>query len=204
MMQSDPSVEAVIRDDMVRQFAAEIEPGCDPRGGGANEPTGILETSGIDEIYTAASGDAGDGGDLAYTHMVELEKEVAIDNALNGNLFFLTNPKVVAQMRQTPRQASGSEGNFILNDTNEVLGYSVEKTNLVPSDLTTTGGGSALSALIFGKFGDLMIGMLGGLDVLVDRYTGSGTGATRVAMHQDIDVAVCHAESFDVVMDMDA
>ncbi len=203
MMQSDPSVEAVIRDDMVRQFAAKIDQVA-IQGGGANEPTGILETSGIAEIYTDASGDAGDGGDLAYTHMVELEKEVAIDNALNGNLFFLTNPKVVAQMRQTPRQASGVEGNFILNDTNEVLGYSVEKTNLVPSDLTTTGGGSALSALIFGNFGDLMIGMFGGLDVLVDPYTGSGTGATRVAMYQDIDVAVRHAESFAAVIDIDA
>jgi hypothetical protein len=61
-----------------------------------------------------------------------------------------------------------------------------------------------LSALIFGNFGDLMIGMFGGLDVLVDPYTGSGTGATRVAMYQDIDVAVRHAESFAAVIDIDA
>ena len=104
-------------------------------------------------------------------------------------------------MRQTSRQASGVEGNFILNDTNTLLGYNVASTTLVPSDLTK-GSGSNLSAAIFGNFSDLMIGMFGGLDVLVDPYTGSSTGATRVALYQDIDVAVRHAESFAAIKDI--
>lgn len=195
-MQSDPSVEQVIRDDLTRQFAAKIDEVA-IEGGGSNEPTGITQTSGIGSVAMGTN-----GGAVTYAKLVDLEKEVAIDNALAGNLAYLTNPKVVGAMRQTPRQASGVEGNFILNDSNTLLGYSVASSTLVPSDLTKGTSSGVCSAVIFGNFNDLMIGMFGGLDVLVDPYTGSATGATRIAMYQDIDVAVRHAESFAAILDI--
>lgn len=196
MMQSDPSVEQILRQDMVQQFAAKMDDVA-IEGGGANEPTGILGTSGIGAVVMGTNGAA-----ISYAKLVELEREVAIDNALAGRLSYLTNPKVVAAMRQTPRQGSGVEGNFILNDTNTLLGYSVASTNLVPSDLTKGTSTGVCSAVIFGNFADLMIGMFGGLDILVDPYTGSSTGATRIAMYQDIDIAVRHAESFAAIKDV--
>ena len=196
MMQSDPSVEQIVRDDMTRQFASKIDEVA-IEGGGANEPTGILETNGIGSVALGTN-----GGAITYASLVDLEREVAIDNALAGSLAYLTNPKVVGAMRQTPRQTSGVEGNFILNDTNTLLGYDVASTTLVPSDLTKGTSSGVCSAAIFGNFSDLMIGMFGGLDVLVDPYTGSSTGATRVALYQDIDVAVRHAESFAAIKDI--
>lgn len=195
-MQSDPSVEQIIRDDMTRQFAAKIDEVA-IEGGGSNEPTGITQTSGIGSVAMGTN-----GGAITYAKLVDLEKEVAIDNALGGSLAFLTNPKVVGAMRQTPRQASGVEGNFILNDSNTLLGYNVASTTLVPSDLTKGTSSGVCSAVVFGNFNDLMIGMFGGLDVLVDPYTGSATGATRIAMYQDVDVAVRHAQSFAAILDV--
>ena len=195
-MQSDPSVEQIIRDDMTRQFAAKIDEVA-IEGGGSNEPTGITQTSGIGSVAMGTN-----GGVITYAKLVDLEKEVAIDNALGGSLAFLTNPKVVGAMRQTPRQASGVEGNFILNDSNTLLGYNVASTTLAPSDLTKGTSSGVCSAVVFGNFNDLMIGMFGGLDVLVDPYTGSATGATRIAMYQDVDVAVRHAQSFAAILDV--
>lgn len=196
MMQSDPSVEQIIRDDMTRQFAAKIDEVA-IEGGGANEPTGILGTNGIGSVALGTN-----GGAITFASLVDLEREVAIDNALAGNLAYLTNPKVVAAMRQTPRQSSGVEGNFILNDSNTVLGYNVASTTLVPSDLTKGTSSGVCSAVIFGNYSDLMIGMFGGLDVLIDPYSLSTTGAVRVAMYQDVDVAVRHAESFAAIKDV--
>ena len=195
-MQSDPSVEQIIRDDMTRQFAAKIDDVA-IEGGASNEPTGITQTSGIGSVAMGTN-----GGAITYAKLVDLEKEVAIDNALGGSLAYLTNPKVVGAMRQVSRQASGVEGNFILNDSNTILGYPVASTTLVPSDLTKGSTSGTCSAVIFGNFADLMIGMFGGLDVLVDPYTGSSTGATRIAMYQDVDVAVRHAESFAAILDV--
>lgn len=196
MMQSDPSVEAVIRQDMMLQFAAKIDEVA-IEGGGSNEPTGITLTAGIGSVAMGTN-----GGAITYAKIAELEREVAIDNALVGRLSFLTNPKVVGAMRTTPRQTSGVEGNFILNDSNTILGYGLASTNLVPSDLTKGTSSGVCSALIFGNFAEVMIGLWGGLDVLVDPYTGSSTGATRVAMYQDVDVAVRHAESFAAILDI--
>lgn len=196
MMQSDPSVERVIRDDMLRQFAAKIDEVA-IEGGGSNEPTGITQTTGIGSVAIGTN-----GGPITYAAAVNLEREVSIDNALGGRLSYLTNPKVVAAMRTTSRQASGVEGNFILNDSNTLLGYGVTSSTLVPSDLTKGTSSGVCSAMIFGNFADLMIGMFGGLDVLVDPYSGSSTGATRISMFQDVDVAVRHAESFAAILDI--
>ena len=196
MLQSDPSVEQIIRDDMLRQFAAKIDEVA-IEGGGSNEPTGITQTSGIGSVAMGTN-----GGAVTYAKLVDLESEVAIDNALGGNLAFLTNPKVVGKMRQTPRQASGVEGNFILNDANTILGYGVTSSTLVPGDLTKGTSSGVCSAVLFGNFADLMIGMFGGLDVLVNPFASGGTGATRIEMYQDVDVAVRHAQSFAAILDV--
>lgn len=196
MMQSDPSVDQIIRDDITRNFAVKIDEVA-IEGGGANEPTGILGTNGIGSVAMGTN-----GGAISYAKLVDLEREVAIDNALTGRLAYLTNPKVVGAMRKTSRQTSGVEGNFILNDTNTVLGYPVVSTTNVPSDLTKGSSSGVCSAVIFGNFNELLVAMWGGLDILVDPYSGSAAGTTRIAMFQDIDVAVRHAESFAAIKDV--
>ena len=91
---------------------------------------------------------------------------------------------------------------MILDDKSELFGYRVIATSLAPSNLTK-GSGSNLSAMIFGNFADLVIGEWGGgLDILFDPYTGSSTGAVRVTVFADVDVAVRHAESFAAIQDL--
>jgi hypothetical protein len=48
----------------------------------------------------------------------------------------------------------------------------------------------------FGNFSDLLVGMFGGLDLVVDPYTHSKSGTVRVVALQSVDVAVRHAVSF--------
>jgi hypothetical protein len=55
--------------------------------------------------------------------------------------------------------------------------------------------------MFFGNFSELLIGYWGGLDVLVDPYTGGSAGTLRVRVLMDCDIAVRHAESFAVVSD---
>ena len=196
MMQSDPSVDQIIRDDITRQFAVKIDDVA-IEGGASNEPTGILGTNGIGSVVMGTN-----GGAITFAKLVELEREVAVDNALTGRLSYLTNPKVVAAMRTTARQTSGVEGNFILGDGNNLMGYPVVSTTTVPSDLTKGNQTAKCSAVIFGNFSDLMIGMWGGLDILVDPYSGSAAGTTRIACFQDIDVKIRNAESFAAIKDV--
>lgn len=195
MIQSDPSVEAVLRNDIISQIAAKIDDVA-IKGGGSNEPTGILGTSGIGAVAIGTN-----GGAPTWASVVALERAVAVANAATGNLGYLTNPKVVAKLRATARQSSGVEGNFILNDANKLLGYDVTSTNLVPSTLTKGSSSGVCSAMIFGNFNDVIIGMWSGVDVIVDTASLSTSGSTRLAFFQDVDVGVRHAESFAAVQD---
>ena len=76
-------------------------------------------------------------------------------------------------------------------------------TNNVPSNLTK-GSGTDLSALVFGDFSQLIIGMFSSADVLVDPYTNSATGAVRVRVMQEMDLGVRNAQSFAAITDIDA
>ena len=75
-----------------------------------------------------------------------------------------------------------------------------EVSNNVPSNLTK-GSGTGLSALIYGNFSDLLIGMFGQLEILVDPYTDFAKGTVGVRALQSIDIAVRHAESFAAMQD---
>ncbi len=194
MLQSDPSAEEIFRADMVQQIGTAID-SVAINGGGSNEPTGILQTSGI------GASNMGDNG-LAPTweSVVNNVREVSIDNALGGNLAFLTNPKVAAKMRNVVRVAS-TDSKMILGDQNELFGYPIHLTSLVPSNLTKGTSSGVCSAMIFGNFNDLVVGEWSSLDVLFDPYTGSSTGSMRVTAFMDVDVAVRHAQSFSATQD---
>jgi len=195
MKQSSPSVEQALREDMVVKIASAID-AVAINGGGANQPTGILQTTGIGAVALGAN-----GGAPTYTSQSQLIKEVAIDNALMGNLYFLTNPNVVHTLRTTPKVAN-TDSEMIMRDTVRTLfGYEVVETTNVPNNLTK-GTATGLSAEIFGNFRDLIIGEWGVLDLLVDPYTRSNVGGTRVTVFKDVDVAIARPQSFAAIQDM--
>ena len=197
MIQSDPSVEQIVRDDLLNAIAQKIEDVA-IEGAGTNEPTGILETTGIGSVAIGTN-----GGAATWGSVVDLIKEVEQDNAAVGEINFLTNSKVKAHLSQTPKVAS-TDSVMIMNDPwTNLYGYNVAVTNNVPSDLTK-GTGTGLSALIAGDFSQLMVGLFSTSDILVDPYTGGSSGAVRIRVMQEVDVAVRHAESFAACVDIDA
>ena len=199
MIQSDPSVEQIVRDDLLNAIAQKIEDVA-IEGGGSNEPTGITGTAGIGSVAIGTN-----GGAIAWDDIVNLVKEVEVDNAaINGNtLAYLTNPKVKSLMASTAKVASTDSVMLLDAPWNSLYGYNLSITNNVPSDLTK-GTGTALSAMVFGDFSQLMMGFFSTPDVLVDPYTAGSTGAVRIRVMQELDIAVRHAQSFAACLDIDA
>lgn len=199
MIQSDPSVEQIVRDDLLNSIAQKIEDVA-IEGGGSNEPTGITGTTGIGSVAIGTN-----GGDLTWQAITDLVKEVEVDNAaINGNtLAYLTNPKVKSHMASTSKVASTDSIMLLEAPYNNVYGYNLATTNNVPSDLTK-GTLTTASALIFGDFSQLMMGFFSTPDILIDPYTGGSSGAVRIRVMQEMDIAVRHAQSFAACLDIDA
>ena len=196
MLQSDPSVEAVLRNDIISQFARKID-SVAINGGGSNEPSGIIPGVASGNVVSMGT----NGTAPTYAKIVDLIKAVDVSNAMGGNPSFLTNPKVIAALRTIAKQSGGAEGNFIMEAASEILGYNVASTTLVPSNLAK-GTGSNLSAAIFGDFTNVMLGFWSGVDVVVDTASLSTSGGTRLAFFQDLDVGIRHDTGFGVIKDI--
>lgn len=176
MMQGSPDVESLIRNDLAESLALAIDLGALAGTGSSNQPTGIKATSGINTKDFAAT-------NPTFAEIVGMETEVATDNALRGNLAYILNAAMYGALKTTTKD-SGS-GQFVVEPNGNVNGRKVIVSNQV-----------AAGDAYFGNFSDLLIGMWGGLDILVDPYTASTTGTVRVIAMQSVDIAVRNAVSF--------
>jgi len=73
----------------------------------------------------------------------------------------------------------------MLNTNNQINGYKVVPTTLITEKTT-----------IFGNFNDVIIGMWGVLDIMVDTATKAASGGIVLRVFQDVDVAIRHPKSF--------
>lgn len=198
LKQSSLDAEGLVRRDLAMCIALGVDLAGIAGSGESNQPEGILYTDYIGAVAIGVS-----GGAITWPKIVALETEVSQDNAVAGAMAYLTNAKVCGQLK-TIQKASNLP--FIWENNNQtpgegsVNGYRAVISNQVPSDLTKSQG-SALSAVIFGNWNDLLIGMWGGLDIQVNPYSLDTSGAVRITAFQDIDVAVRHAQSFAAIVD---
>ena len=196
-LQSTPEIESLIRADFVALLADAIDSAAINGSGSSNQPTGILNTSGIGSVAGGTNG-------LAPTldHLLDLKKEVAVDNADLPTCGYLTNAKVegvISKLKDSNNAYHLSPYGAELGQS-QIAGRRFVVSNNVPSNLTK-GSGTGLSAIIYGNFADLLIGLYGTLEVLTDPYTDFAKGTVGVRALQSIDIAVRHAESFAAMSD---
>ena len=202
MMESVPAIEQVIRDDLLRSAADRTEFYAIQGSGSSGQPTGILSTSGVNDLDISANTDV---AALTWADLVGLVKLVEEDNGVvNGNaLGFLTHPSVKAKMAQTVRVAS-TDSVMLLNDPwNNIYGYPAAFSSNVPTTLDPGDGGSDAAAMIFGDFSQLIIASFGAPSIMVDPFTGSKAGTVRMVLHAELDVGVRNAVSFAITNEID-
>ncbi len=195
LLQATPAIEALVRADLAAGIAVEIDRAAIAGSGASGQPRGIINTAGIGSVAGGTNGAA-----PTYGNMVALEEAVSIANADMGNLSYLTNARMRAQLRLTQQFAS-TNGVPVWGGDNRVMGYPAAVTNNVPSNLTKGTSSGVCSAIIFGNFADLMVGMWGGLDLILDTSTLATSGGRRLVALQDVDVAVRRAVSFAAMLD---
>ena len=195
MLESVPAIEQIVQDDLLRSIADKIEYYAIQGSGSSGQPTGILNDGNVNNLDISAGTDV---AALTWADITDLVKLVEEDNGVvnAATLGFLTNPKVKAKMANTVKVAT-TDSVMLLNDPwNAIYGYKAEFTNNVPSDLDPGDGGSDASAMIFGDFSQLMVGLFGAPSIIVDPYSGSKSGDVQISVMQEVDVALRNAISF--------
>ncbi len=200
LMQSSIDIENFVRQDLATTLGLTLDLAAINGSGVSNQPTGILNTSGIGAVVGGTNGAVPTWG-----NMVDLETEVSKDNAAMGSLGYLVNSDTVGKLKQTEKVANTAQ--FIMNAMNqpgfaEINGYRAGMTNQIPNNITKGTSGATLSAMIFGNWRDLILAYWGSLDVLVDPYAGGLSGRVRIRVLRDVDINVRHPESFSAHQDM--
>ena len=177
LIQSSLDVEALVRDDLAQSIALAIDLAGLEGSGASGQPTGILNTSGVNTVTAFAAANP------TFAEVVTLETAVAEDNALLGNLAYIMPAAMYGALKTTEKATNTAQ--FVVEPGGTINGY-----RAIVSNQGTAGN------LYFGNFSDLLVGMFGGLDIVVDPYTNSTSGTIRVVALQSMDVAVRHAVSF--------
>ena len=176
LLQSSMDIEGFVRNDLATSIGQAMDLAALGGTGSSGQPTGITETSGVNEADVAA------GGVPTWAELVSFETAVAADDALQGRLAYMVTAAIAGSMKTTSKD-DGS-GQFLL-DGAIANGREVFVSNNLES-----------GQIIFGNWSDLLIGFFGGLDINVDTATGSRAGTVRIVALQDADIAVRNAVSF--------
>ena len=194
-LQSTPAIERLARQDLSEQLALALDLAAINGSGTANQPRGILQTAGIGSVVGGTNGAA-----LAYGHLVDLETRVADANADGGAMAYLVNSKTRGHAKKTNKFGSGTE-EIMWEEGDRMNRYPAYVSNNVPGNLTKGTSSGVCSAVIFGNWSELLIGLWGGLDLLVDPYTHSDRGRVRITAFMSADIAVRRAASFAAMVD---
>ena len=176
--QSSVSAEGFVRNDLSAIVAIEKDRAALHGSGTSGEPTGIENVTGVlTESFSTASGPT-------RNEVINMITDLSTGNALQGNLAFITGSAVYGNLMKEPVDAGS--GLFLVQDT----GGSLVGERLIKSNQVTAG------QMYFGNWADLLIGTWGGIDIMVDPFTGATAGTLRVLIFHSCDITARHPESF--------
>ena len=175
LVQSDPSVEAMIQDDITQGIAVALDAAALAGTGSSNQPTGILATTGIGSVSFSSSGAP------TFEEIVGVETAIVTDNAQADGMVMVTTPAMAGALKTTIKGGSGS-GRFITED-GLANGYPV----LATSSMTA-------NTVLLGDFSQLIVAQFGAIEVITDR--DATTGIMNLGVHLLADIGVRRAESF--------
>ena len=174
LLQSSIDVERMVRDDLARVIALELDRAAIYGTGSANQPLGLVNTTGIGTETLSGAG--------TFAQLIAMETDVAVANADAGSMRCIMNAAARGALKSTSK--AGTEAVFVW-ENNQVNGYPV----IVSNQLLTNDA-------LFGDFSQFVMGMWSGLDLTVDPYAGATSGTVRIIALQDVDFAVKQPASF--------
>ncbi|MFN7156616.1 MAG: phage major capsid protein [Acidovorax sp.] len=185
IMQSSPDIEQLVRDDLSFMLAQAIDSAV-IKGGGTNEPVGVLSTSGIQTASLAT---------LSWQNILAMLQKLDIVNASAANIVASTKAK--AKLAGTLK-AAGIAG-YIL-EGGKVGDLPAYFSNQVAEKTGTPNTGRVIA----GDWSQVMLGIWSEVDILVNPYAEGAysKGNVLIRAMATVDAAVRHPEAFVVADDL--
>lgn len=189
MLLQTTALEPILRNDIAFLLRQALDAAA-IKGGGTNEPVGILSTPGLTVLPLGTN-----GGVLSIDTAADMI--AAIDDDADGNRGFL----ITKAIRTAALKQKDGQGNpYGLNTV--FAGEAVRVSKAMPAN-GTKGTGTNLSTALYGIWSDLIIGYWSSVDILPNPYhvDVASKGGQLLHAFLDADIATRHIENFVAVKD---
>lgn len=176
VQQSSLSVESLVRDDLMRAMALEIDRAALYGSNASNQPLGLTGIANVNTQDFAAT-------NPTYAEIVAMESTINADNGDTGSMAYITTPALFGGFKTTEKAANTAQ--FIYEPGGTVNGYPVRRSGQIES-----------GDVWLGVWSELIMGFWSGLDVLVNPYALATSNGMQVNVFQDVDFQCRHPESF--------
>lgn len=189
IQQSSPDIEQLVRSDLSFILAQAIDSAL-IKGGGTNQPDGVLATTGTQTGSLAT---------LDWASVLEMLELLELANASAAN--WLTSPKVKTKLASTLK--STTAGAAYLLESGRMADLPVYSTNQVPLEAGVDPDPDTGIAIL-GDWSQVMLGIWSEIDILVNPFaeTAYSKGNVLVRAMSTVDIGIRHPESFVIANDI--
>jgi HK97 family phage major capsid protein len=202
LLQATPAIEMLARQDMLAVIGLAIDLAALSGSGSSNQPTGIVNQSGVGSVVGGTN-----GANLSFDNLIQLKYATKFANAPQGAAAFAMNSKAIGYL-STLKATTGQylwdpQGGLTADSPDRVKGSPYAESQQLRSTLTKGSASGICSELVYGNWQELFIAMWGVTEVMVNPYdsTGFTTGDVLVRAFQTCDIGVRHGASFSVMSD---
>ncbi len=187
MTQTGAEIERIIERDLMGMIAEEVDLKALQGTGANNQPTGILNATGIGSLTWGggASPLEFDATRFWFNDAADMEENLINSKAYTGNLSYLLDAATYKQARYD-KDTNGADQFCIDPKTKKLFGLPVTPTTNMPANTA-----------LLGNWQEFLMATYGGIALMTDPYgTSFASGDVRVRAIMPLDFGVRHGASF--------
>jgi HK97 family phage major capsid protein len=179
LLQSSVDAEMFVQGELSETLARLIEVAVFAGTNANGQPKGLPSWSGINNPTISSAGTP------TWLEILTFLSDIESDNAGMDGMSWIMTPAVMAKLASLPKVPTYSADMILNIEQKQMAGY--------PFQVTMN---ATVKSLWLGAFSQVVLGLWSGVDIVVDPYTNSTTGAVRVVALQDCDIMVRHPQAF--------
>lgn len=193
---SSPAAEQITRAQIAKDLGIAIDAAIYAGTGASGQPTGIVQTSGINTVTSFGSAAA----NAAYGKLIDMIQELSADNVELANCGWAMHSTAFSALSKMIDAAGGFNmerrlfGAGPMNGATTLLGYKYAITN----QLTTLTASSTSNSILFGDFSQCYLGEWGTMVLRSSDVAGDSFAKmqTQILAAMEVDVGVAQPTAF--------
>lgn len=188
LLQSTPSADMLVMNDLVESLARSIQTGAFHGTGSNNQPVGLFTalSAGYQGYAAITEATVSSDGNPTYAEIEALLASVEESN-VDGELKFAMRPKAFRTLKGVGRV--GTTGAVPIAVETKGVKYVADAITETTTSLTS-------KYVAAGRWDAMVLAMWGALDLTLDPYSLSSRGALRVVALQSVDVGFRYLPAF--------